>query len=86
MSGNIYDRDRKVVQKRLISKLKQDTDEILRTYMITDTYLFCIDFMMNRVRMALSPSVSTSIRQTHKVDIPNYTPLDILEIIQKKQK
>lgn len=81
ISGNIYDRDRKVVQKRLLLKIKKETAEIFKWHNITDTYLFCIDFMMKQVKEALPEFVRKTLRFEYLGDMQYHTPLNLLEIV-----
>lgn len=85
IAGNIYDRDRKVVQERLLSKLRKETAEIFKQYDIASTYIFCIDFMMNRVREALPDNIRKTIRFEYSGDMQYQSPIELLTIIHEEQ-
>ena len=85
ISWNIYDRDRKVVRKRLLLKMKKETEEIFKWHSISDTYLFCIAFMMKQVKGVLPDFILKSLRFEHRGDMQNHSPLDLLEIISSKK-
>lgn len=60
--------------------------EISQKYHIADTYLFCIDFMMEMVREALPDEVRKTLRFEYLGDMQYHTPLKLLGIIHKKQE
>ncbi len=57
IAASVYDRDRKTLQRKLLHRLRYDTTQIFKRERISETYLFCIDYMMKRVKSILPQEV-----------------------------
>lgn len=85
ISGSIYNSAKHEVQEKLLRRLKKETAEIYKKHHIADVYLFCIDFMMERVKESLSGTIRDALRLEYLGDMQYHPPMNLLEIIQKQQ-
>ena len=85
IAASVYDRDRKTLQRKLLHRLRYDTTQIFKRERISETYLFCIDYMMKRVKSILPQEVWNTISFEYLGDMQYHTPLFLMEIVQQKR-
>lgn len=85
ISGSIYDSAKQEVQEKLLRRFHDEVVEIWKQHRIIDTYLFSIDFMMERLKEALPGDIRKTLRFEYPGDMQYHTPLKLLQIIKKKQ-
>lgn len=85
IAASVYDRDRKTLQRKLLQRLHHDTAEIFKRERISETYLFCIEYMMRRVKSTIPQEVRDTISFEYPGDMQYHTPLNLMEIVHQKR-
>ena len=81
----MYDSAKREVQRKFLREFGKEVTEISKKHHIDDVYLFCTDFMMERVKEAIPTAIRKSIRLEYPGNMQYHSPVKLLEIIQEKQ-
>lgn len=81
----MYDSAKREVQRKFLREFGREVAEICKKQHIGDVYLFCTDFMMERVRKSIPDAIRKNIRLEYPGSMQYHSPVKLLEIIQEKQ-